>query len=40
MHLNDGIGIGGDLQVTRSMSESVRKDIRLRGCVIKADMNS
>lgn len=34
MYLDDGIGIGSDFQVTRSMSKSVRKDIRLSGFVI------
>lgn len=34
MYLDDGIGIGSDFQVTRSMSKSVRIDIRLSGFVI------
>lgn len=34
MYLDDGIGIGSDFQVTRSMSKSVWIDIRLSGFVI------
>lgn len=34
MYLDDGIGIGNDFQSTRSVSESVREDLRLSGFVI------
>ncbi|XP_068238348.1 uncharacterized protein [Palaemon carinicauda] len=34
MYLDDGIGIGCDVQETRSMAESVREDLRLSGFVI------